>query len=439
MVDNDQDCNEVMRTGEEKDMQTAEVAECANAEAALENLFQQYFNGNNDGQQNPEDRASILSQLDSLIQKHNMSIEGRTHDADEDISKLPGISVYNPLKSVVIGKNASKMNEMMSNTRNQLQGPMDDSFGKGLQVPQQQHYHDDGDTANDAHQEKKLVGTKRATMSEATETPTKKMSSKASSKYRGVTLHVRSGRYEAHIWVKEIRKQMYLGGYEHEEHAAEAYDIAALKSKGRNTKTNFPLEKYRELLDCIDRMTLDELVMAVRRQSQGFSRGSSSYRGVTKHPTGRWEARIGIPGSKHVYLGLYSQELEAARVYDRALIRLRGKGAATNFSLLEYKDALMDFHKLQTKVLQGNPYFIHVTENPKSYEQWLRRGSKAFPKSMFVSDDPQDDGISSLVDEELRDFHQKSPHDLDRLDRDISPASDDLGPAIEAISRYRLL
>lgn len=30
-----------------------------------------------------------------------------------------------------------------------------------------------------------------------------------------------------------------------------------------------------------------------RRQSQGFSRGTSSYRGVTHHPSGRWEARIG--------------------------------------------------------------------------------------------------------------------------------------------------
>ena len=29
---------------------------------------------------------------------------------------------------------------------------------------------------------------------------------------------------------------------------------------------------------------------------------------------GRWEARIGVPGSKHIYLGLYASEDEAARV-----------------------------------------------------------------------------------------------------------------------------
>lgn len=31
-------------------------------------------------------------------------------------------------------------------------------------------------------------------------------------------------------------------------------------------------------------------------------------RGVTAHPSGRWESRIGVPGSKHIYLGLFEQE-----------------------------------------------------------------------------------------------------------------------------------
>jgi hypothetical protein len=47
---------------------------------------------------------------------------------------------------------------------------------------------------------------------------------------------------------------------------------------------------------------------------QGFSRGSSTYRGVTAHPSGRWESRIGVPGSKHVYLGLFNDEMAAAQV-----------------------------------------------------------------------------------------------------------------------------
>ena len=52
-----------------------------------------------------------------------------------------------------------------------------------------------------------------------------------------------AGRWEAHIWVKENGRQMYLGGYETEETAAEAYDVAALKCKGLDVKTNFDKER----------------------------------------------------------------------------------------------------------------------------------------------------------------------------------------------------
>ena len=34
------------------------------------------------------------------------------------------------------------------------------------------------------------------------------------------------------------------GGYELEEHAAEAYDVAALKCKGQRVKTNFSITRY---------------------------------------------------------------------------------------------------------------------------------------------------------------------------------------------------
>jgi hypothetical protein len=51
-------------------------------------------------------------------------------------------------------------------------------------------------------------------------------------------------RWEAHIWIgKGINKQIYLGGYEKEEHAAEAYDMAALKTKGFDTPTNFSKDR----------------------------------------------------------------------------------------------------------------------------------------------------------------------------------------------------
>lgn len=63
-------------------------------------------------------------------------------------------------------------------------------------------------------------------------------------------------------------------------------------------------------------------------------------------PAGRWEARVGVPGSKHVYLGLYDTEQEAARAYDSSLVRLRGSSAATNFALSDYRTDLAAYHKL---------------------------------------------------------------------------------------------
>ena len=57
--------------------------------------------------------------------------------------------------------------------------------------------------------------------------------------------------------------------------------------------------QYEDLLGCIDRMSMEELVMAVRRQSQGFSRGTSSFRGVTHHPSG--EAAWGDFSTAEIY------------------------------------------------------------------------------------------------------------------------------------------
>jgi hypothetical protein len=112
------------------------------------------------------------------------------------------------------------------------------------------------------------------------------------SSYRGVTKHRRSGRWESHIWVKEQNKQVsgdggawggeerglfaraaphdglprfcslllqvYLGGYEQEDHAAEAYDVACLKLKGPGARINFGLSNYSDVLATIADLPLEE-------------------------------------------------------------------------------------------------------------------------------------------------------------------------------------
>ncbi|KAL5800169.1 hypothetical protein ACOSQ4_033053 [Xanthoceras sorbifolium] len=146
-----------------------------------------------------------------------------------------------------------------------------------------------------------------------------------SSQYRGVTFYRRTSRWESHIW--DCGKQVYLGGFDTAHAAARAYDRAAIKFRGVDADLNFSLSDYDEDMKQTKNMSKEEFVHILRRQSTGFSRGSSKYRGVTLHKCGRWEARMG--------------QLLGKKAYDKAAIKYNGKEAVTNFESSAYEGEMI--------------------------------------------------------------------------------------------------
>jgi RAV-like factor len=79
-----------------------------------------------------------------------------------------------------------------------------------------------------------------------------------------------------------------------------------------------------------DWMDGDDDAAAAPRARPFSSSSSSRYKGVVPQPNGRWGAQI-YERHARVWLGTFADEVAAARAYDVAALRFRGRGGAVNF------------------------------------------------------------------------------------------------------------
>ena len=132
--------------------------------------------------------------------------------------------------------------------------------------------------------------------------------------------------------------------------------MAALKIKGEKAKINFDASKYKEYFELLDTLTLTELVKTVKSRVPPPVRITSGFRGVTHSAKdGAWEARYQTQDKKAVVsLGFFAEEVDAAREFDRAMVRQHGTKATVNFQHADYQEELLAFHQREIEKLSSS-------------------------------------------------------------------------------------
>ena len=156
---------------------------------------------------------------------------------------------------------------------------------------------------------------------------------------------------------------------------SEAMPVANLKANGVHWDNNSHNQTSAVLRQ--DSLTsapavgggLGRVPLPAKKARRGPLSRSSAYRGVTFYRrTTRWEAHVWTNG-KQQYLGGYKEEEAAARAYDKAVIKIRGKEGDTNFPSSEYVD---EMKRLRADELTVDEFILVLRDEAKKRSKQLK-------------------------------------------------------------------
>ncbi|KAG1655283.1 hypothetical protein FOA52_007979 [Chlamydomonas sp. UWO 241] len=144
--------------------------------------------------------------------------------------------------------------------------------------------------------------------------------SRKSSSYKGVCWDKGNSAWRVDLQNPETKRREYVGSYASEQDAARAFDCAAVNLRGLDTVRNFPDEVFSE-------MPATKGDRRRERKTSRFSFGVRENKRSSSWMVGLWDPQT----KREQYIGTYASEVDAARAYDCAAVKLRGLDTKRNF------------------------------------------------------------------------------------------------------------